>query len=108
MANFDDYLKALKDPLGNFIKDNFSDFESEAKKDVSDFLIHAKDNISRWTVLLAEKKINADEFKSLLNGEKSLGRLHALKQGGLAQSRWDLFTNGAVTILMNTAITVFL
>lgn len=108
MANFDDYLEALKDPLSNFAKDNFSDFKSAAKKDIYDFLTHAKDNISRWTVLLAEEKINADEFRSLLNGERSLGRLHALKQAGLAQSRWDLFKTGVVTILINTAITVFI
>jgi hypothetical protein len=108
MANFDEYLDALKDPLVKFAKDNFSDFKSAAEKDINDFLKQAKENISRWAVLLSEKKINADEFKSLIKGERSLGRLHALKQAGLVQARWDLFVTGVVTILVNTAIAVFL
>ncbi|MDN7143046.1 hypothetical protein KC131_20540 [Pseudomonas sp. JQ170] len=108
MADLDDYLNALKQPLAVFIKDNFHDFKSAAEKDLKDFLVQAKDNIAKWTGLLASRTINAREFDSLLKGESSLGRLHALKQVGLAQTRWDLFTAGVITILVNTAIAVFL
>lgn len=108
MANFDDYLNALKNPLTKFVRESFSDFKSAAEKDIKDFLKQAEENIAKWAMLLAEEKINDNEFRSLIKGEGSLGRLHALKQAGLAQARWDLFITGVVTILVNTAIAVFL
>lgn len=108
MASFDEYIDALKQPLLVFLKDNFLDFQSAAEQDIKDFLNQAAEDIARWTSLLAEEKIKAEEFDSLLKGEKSLARLHALKQAGLAQARWDLFVTGVVTIMVNTAIAVFI
>ncbi|WP_223532417.1 hypothetical protein [Pseudomonas sp. GL-RE-20] len=108
MASFDEYLDALKEPLAKLVQQNFSDFANAVKNDIKDFLEHCKQDLIRWIELLAAKKITTNEYNSLLIGAESLGRLHALKQAGLAQARRDLFISGLVVVLVNTAITVLL
>lgn len=108
MPSMKDYLEALKQPLADFFGKSFKDFRDAAQKDIKDFLKESEEDLSRWTKLLIEGKITQREFGILVRSSASLGQLHALKQAGLAQARWDLFIDGVTDILVSTAVSVFL
>lgn len=108
MATFTSFEGNLKTALGSLIQKNFSDFANQAQSDATAFLDEARNDLVKWTNLLASGSIDKDEFTVLVNSEKDLLELHALKQAGLAQARWDLFVNSVIQTTISVAIATFL
>lgn len=103
---FSEFIEAVKGPLAEFASKQFSDLRAQAQSDIQSFLAQCRVDLERWTALVAAGQITTDEFRSLLKGEQSLGQLHALKQAGLVQARWDMFVNGVIDILVKGAFSV--
>jgi hypothetical protein len=108
MATFATFEGNWKTAVGALIQKNFSDFVNEAQSDATAFLNEAKEDLIKWTDLLAAGSIDKDEFTALVDSDKDLLELHALKQAGLAQARWDLFVNSVIQITISAAMTTFL
>ena len=108
MANFAKFTTNLKAALNTLIQKNYSDFLNQAKSDAESFLTDANADLVKWTGLLANKSIDQDDFALLVKSDVDLLELHALKQAGLAQARWDLFTNSVIQTVISVAITTFI
>ena len=107
MANFNDFEAAWKSAATDFATKKFSDFKDAAVNDANSFIKDAKDDLIKWTGLLANKHIDKDEFETLVGSNEVLLEMHALKQAGLAQARWDSFVSGILDLTVSTAIKVF-
>lgn len=108
MATFSAFESNWKTAISALIQKNFSDFVIQAQSDATAFLDEAKNDLVKWTNLLATGSIDKDEFTALVDSDKDLLELHALKQAGLAQARWDLFVNSVIQITISAAIMTFL
>jgi hypothetical protein len=107
MATFDDFWSALKPALEGFAKDSWHDLSSAAIKDAQAFVKDNKEDLQRWTELLAEDKVTRTDYEWLVASKKDLAKLTFLKQEGLAQVALDRFTSGLVDTIVSTAFKIF-
>jgi hypothetical protein len=107
MATFQDFENNLKTAIDVIVQKNYSDFVNEAATDATTFLNEAKNDLARWTDLFAANSIDEDELTVLIESDKDLLELHALKQAGLAQARWDLFVNSVIQATISVAVKTF-
>jgi hypothetical protein len=107
MATFEDFESNWKNAIDALIQKNYSDFLNQAGSDATTFLNEAKTDLVKWTGLYAANSIDKDEFASLVQSDKDLLELHALKQAGLAQARWDLFVNSVIDTTISVALKTF-
>lgn len=96
-------LDTALDQSKDLAKTLFKKFADQAAKDTRDFLERSRQGIERAGLLLAEGKIDKEDFEDLILGKKDLAEMHALKQAGLASATIDTFTNGVLEILLNAA-----
>jgi len=108
MASFGEFLDALTGELKTFIGTNFKTFSTSATKDANAFIKKSREDLQRWTKLLADGSLTLHDFEFLLAAKKDLAEMTALKQAGLAQVQLDRFINGVVGVIINTATKVFL
>ena len=104
MADFDEIFKDLKDNALELIKSTLLDFKDQAAADVNDFLNRSKDKLERWTTGLARGELSKEDFKWLLESQKDLLVMNALKQAGLAKIRIDKLKNAVVNMVINTVV----
>jgi hypothetical protein len=108
MASFNDFWKELTKELSEFADYSWSTFKKAAVSDGKAFLDQSKEDLKRWTVLLADGKLTPDDFEWLVAGKRDLAELVALKQAGLTKVALDRFSNGLVDTIVSTAFKVFL
>jgi hypothetical protein len=104
MANIDNILKSIEDQTKSLAERLFKQYTQQALSDMKGFLQKTKDDLGRWASELAQNKIDADEFKSLVEGELDVAEMRALKQAGLAQVQIDTFTSGVLDIIVTAAV----
>lgn len=108
MADFNEFLNVLKDAVLDFASQNWKDQLEAVTADGNAFIDKAKEDLMRWTQLLAEKKISANDLEWLVKGKKDLAEMEALKQAGLAQVKIDSCKAGLVDLVIKTALKFFL
>src|ERR1700730_13436052 len=104
MANIDNILKSIEEQTKSLAERLFKQYTQQALSDMKGFLQKTKDDLGRWASELAQNKIDADEFKSLVEGELDVAEMRALKQAGLAQVQIDTFTSGVLDIIVTAAV----
>ena len=107
MADFDDFLAALKDNAAVLAKETFDGYEAQAKQDAETFIDKAKDDLKRWTKLLADGDINEEDFSDLVNAKKALAEMFALRQAGLSLIKLEKFRKSFINLVVDTAFEVF-
>ena len=108
MANFEEFVDAIKEGVKQLAKENFDGFENEAKSDAEAFIEKSKQDLQRWTKLLAQGDINEEDFSDLVNAKKALAEMFALRQAGLALVKLEKFRKGFINLVIDTAFDVFL
>ena len=108
MANFEDFVDALKAGSKELAKDSFDDFEDKAKQDTEAFVEKSKEDLKRWTKLLAQGDINEEDFSDLVHAKKALAEMFALRQAGLTLIKLEKFRKGFINLVVDTAFDVFL
>lgn len=108
MADFNDFLESLKKGLEEIIKKNWEEFKDAAEKDGKAFLDKTKEDLKRWTKLLAQGDLTKDDFEFLVAGKKDLAELEALKQAGLTLVRLERFQNALTSLVIDKAFDTFL
>lgn len=108
MPDFDEFLKVLRGNMEDLARKSWKGYREAAVKDGESFLRKAKDDLKRWTMLLAEGKLTQEDFVWLVQGKKDLAVLEALKQEGLSLVQLDRFRNALLDVVVNTAIGVYL
>lgn len=107
MAKFDDFIDAIEGGAKELAKKTLKGFKEEAVTDTKAFLEASKDDLQRWTKLLANSDLSQDDFEWLVMGRKDVAELHALKQSGLALVRIDRFKNALLNLVIDTAFDMF-
>ena len=108
MPNFNEFWSELQKEIVEFADYSWKTYKASAIKDGKAFLLKSKDDLRRWTDLLAEGSLTKDDFEWLVAGKKDVAELVALKQKGLAQVALDRFTNGVIDTIVSTAFKMFL
>jgi hypothetical protein len=108
MASFDDFEEALKIGARDLAKEIFDGFENEAKDDVKAFLEKIKQDMQRWTKLLAQGELTEQDFSDLVQAKKALAEIHALRQMGVALTKLERFRTGLINLVIDIAFDVFL
>ena len=108
MDNFDAFLKAIKLGTKDLARDSLDGFQEQAGDDANAFLDKSKDDLKRWTKLLAQKEINEEDFSDLVNAKKALAEMFSLRQSGLALIKIEKFRKSFINLVVDTAFDVFL
>ena len=108
MPDFDDFLENLKKGLEELAKKNWREFREAAEKDGKAFVEKTKEDLRRWTKLLAQGDLSKDDFEFLVAGKKDLAEMEALKQAGLTLVRLERFQNALISLVIDTAFETFL
>ncbi len=108
MASFDQFMEAVRDGAKQLAKELFDDFEKEAGEDARAFVEKMRNDLQRWTKMLAEGELTREEFTDLVEAKKALAEIHALRQKGIALARLERFRTGLVDVVVGAAVDVFL
>jgi hypothetical protein len=108
MPDFDDFLENLKKGLEELAKKNWIEFREAAEKDGKAFVEKTKEDLRRWTKLLAQGDLSKDDFEFLVAGKKDLAAMEALRQAGLTLVRLERFQNALTSLVIDTAFETFL
>ncbi|WP_028876218.1 hypothetical protein [Teredinibacter turnerae] len=108
MANFEDFIDALKEGAKEIARETFDGFEDQAKQDAEDFVEQSKEDLKRWTKLLAQGDINEQDFSDLVLAKKAIAEMFALRQAGLTLIKIEKFRKGFINLVVDTAFDVFL
>lgn len=108
MPDFDDFLENLKKGLEELAKKNWAEFREAAEKDGKAFVEKTKEDLRRWTKLLAQGDLSKDDFEFLVAGKKDLAEMEALRQAGLTLVRLERFQNALISLVIDTAFETFL
>ena len=108
MADFDEFLDVLKKNIEELAEKSWKDYRQAAIDDGEEFLNQCKEDLRRWTKLLAEGQLTQDDFEWLIQSQKDLAEVKALTQAGLTLIRLDRFRNALIDLVIETAFDVFL
>lgn len=81
-----------------------SNYKNQAIQDGRNLLAAIKDDLARWTNLLAQGSLKIDEFEFLVASEKEVITMNALEQAGLAALRISSFVEAALNIIIDTVL----
>ncbi|MGN8226071.1 hypothetical protein [Gracilimonas sp. BCB1] len=89
MFDFDAFLETLKTDLTEVVSDFGEDLKDDLLNDAGDFAFQTKEDLIKWSKMLKDGEISADDFEFLLKAKKDLAEMEALKQRGLTQAKLD-------------------
>jgi galactokinase len=107
MSKFDDFVEAIEEGVKQLAKNTLRGFKEEALSDAKDFLEASRDDIKRWTKLLADGKLTQEDFEWLVMSRRDVAELHVLKQKGLSKIRIDRFKTALLDLVIDTAFDIF-
>jgi hypothetical protein len=108
VANFDDYVKELRKGVTKLARELAGGLETDALSDLDAFLKRSERDMVRWTRLLAAGQITEEDFRDLIEAQKALAELHELTKAGVAVTKLERFRSGLVSLLVDTAMKVYL
>lgn len=103
MMDFNDFWDEVKERVAELAKKSWKDFADEVQEDGKSFLEGIKEDLKRWTKLLAHGSITKEEYEWLVLSKKDLIELEALKQAGLGKIRLQRLKNTLIDIVIDTA-----
>lgn len=106
MDSFDHFLDILIDKLEDIAKGLVQDIKEAFIQDGITFAEKTKKRLERWTVLVAEGKLTMEEFKYLLEAQKDLAEMEALKEKGLAKIEIDRLRNSLINAILESVAAV--
>ncbi|MEO6549035.1 MAG: hypothetical protein ABIN94_13595 [Ferruginibacter sp.] len=81
-----------------------SNFKDQAVADAKVLVNVFKHDIIRWTNLLSTGQITIAEFEFLVGSEKTITKMVALEQAGLAQLRISAFMSGVLNVVTDVVL----
>ncbi len=108
MVAFEKFFEALQARVEGLARSNWKDFVDAAEQDGKDYLEEIKEDLRRWTKLLAGGRLKKDEFRILVGSTEDLIKLTALRRAGLSQVRLQFFRTTIIGLVADTACDLFL
>ena len=100
--DFSEIFKQLKDQVIDLAKLTVNKFKDEAIADAHKLLDESKEDLERWTKLLAEGSISSSEFEFLAANGIGLFQMSLLQNTILAKVKIDQFRNSVLNLIINT------
>lgn len=104
MPGFDDFLSSVGDEVAALAIGELKSFKDQLIEDAKDFASRKQADLKRWAELLAEGKIDEEEFKLLALGAKNLLQIRAETYIGIGKARLDRLRNAVFNIVIKSAI----
>ena len=101
-VDFNSIFEQLKQGVIDLAQSTLKNYVSNAKQDAINMLNEMKEKLKRWTLLLADGKLTTSDFEWLVNSQKDLVEMDALKQAGLAAIRIDQFKASLMNLVVDT------
>lgn len=102
--DIDELIKLLKEELIKVLGESYNDYQQETKQDIDAFLQASKIKLERWTNLLAAQDLTINEYEWLLQSQKDLMVLSALKKSGVSALRLGHLKNKIIKTILNTVV----
>jgi len=106
MSVFNDFLKILKTDLTEIAKNFGGDIKNELVGDGQAFAQKCREDLERWTALLAEGSLTKEDFAYLVEAKKDLAEMEALKQKGLTEAKIDKLKAAVLNSVVGSALKV--
>ncbi len=97
-------LKEIEQQIATIAASTASKYRDEAIADGKQLLKDMKEDLLRWTKLLENGDITTVEFEWLVNSDKQLVKMKALKQAGLAAIRIEQFAMSVLNIIVDVIL----
>jgi hypothetical protein len=104
MAEFTAIFNDIEQQIFTIASATTSKYKDEAVADGKALLAAIKDDLERWLTLLKNGAIKSWEFEWLVNSDKSLVKMNALKQAGLAAIRIQQFSMTVLNVIVDTSL----
>jgi succinate dehydrogenase flavin-adding protein (antitoxin of CptAB toxin-antitoxin module) len=104
MADFNQIFNDIKNQLGPLAQENLKEFSSQGKQDAEAFLEQSRADLQQWVQQLANKEIDAAEFRWLVESQKAAAQMTALSAANAGQVRIDDFRDSVISVVVSTAV----
>lgn len=104
MADFNQIFNDIKSQLGPLAEQNLKQFAAQGKQDAEAFLEQSKANLQKWVQQLANKEIDEDEFRWLVESQKAAAEMTALRAANAGTLQTEQFRDSVLSVVVNTAV----
>ena len=104
MPIFEEIFNELTKNLKDLVNLTVREYKDVALEDGKNFLDSLRDDLERWTKLLANGELTTADLEWLIESKKDLTEMFLLQQAGLAQIRVDKFKNSLVNMITDTIL----
>jgi hypothetical protein len=105
MADFNKIFSDIKDQIGAEAKTDLKEFSDQGKQDAQAFLDQSRSKLEKWMQLLADKQIDEDEFRWLVESQKAAAQMEALRKANAATMQIEKFRDSTLQIVVKSAVT---
>lgn len=105
-VDFNAILDQLKKGVTDLAQSTLKSYVSDAKTDAQNMLNAMQEKLKRWTGLLIDKKLTTEDFEWLVNSQKDLVVMAALKEAGLAAIRIEQFKASLLNLIVDTVFSM--
>lgn len=100
--DFDDVFDQIKDGVVTLAKTAIKSFAEDAKADMEAFLEESKEDLRRYTRMLAAGDIKKIEYEFLVGAKVTNGKLLALSSKGIAKARLSHLRDSLKDLILKT------
>jgi hypothetical protein len=104
MADINQILNDIKGQLGPLAGQNVKEFAAQAKQDAEAFLAESKEKLTKWMQLLASGQIDQDEFQLLVDSQKAVATMRALREANAGNLQIEKFRDSVFNVIVTTAV----
>lgn len=104
MPDFATVFDDIKSAFVSNAQELGQEYKEQALADGKALLNEVKDDLHRWLSLLAADHLKPDEFEWLVKSNKSLAKMTALKQSGIAAQQVKQFAKGLLNTIVDTSL----
>ena len=104
MADFNQIFDDIKSQLGPLAEQNLKQFAAQGKEDAEAFLQQSGANLEKWVQQLANKEIDQDEFRWLVESQKAAAEMVALRAANAGTLQTEQFRDSVLNVVVTTAV----
>ena len=105
MPDFNQIFNDIKSQLGPLAEKDIKEFAGQGKQDAEAFLEDSRTKLAEWVQQLADKEIDEDGFRWLVESQKALAEMEALRAANAATMQVEHFRDSVFGIVVKTAVT---
>jgi hypothetical protein len=105
MADFNQIFNDIKNQLGPLAETNIKEFAGQGQQDAEAFLEASRAKLAEWVQQLADKDIDEDEFRLLVESQKAAAEMEALRATSAGTIRTEQFRDSVASLVVKTAVT---